>query len=553
MDLNEIEQLKAVFFEKLSEIASAPDPLALNHLVDEGNVLAEALSELFAAYKNQQAVNAQLQSELAQQQTTNVQQLSEHLRLLSEYDSIVAENKELKRQLNQNSKNSSFSSSTDRPNATPKKNNSPKTNSGRSQGAQKNHAGAYLEPPPEVQVDERVDIPPSPCTNCVNREKCLLNRDQVYSIHDTKYQIETVVSVKRTQYRTLEIQDCPLHRRKGAIGIFPPWIKGRVQYGDDIAITATLLSVYGAMSLDRIAKLLSDWFGIPTLSPATILSMVKRTAHILSPAVQSIKERLQCQNLVHVDETGCSVAGVTFWIHNASNESYTFQTLSNKRGEEGIKQNGVIMNFRGRVVHDCWPAYWKFGEDGSIEHVVCNAHILRDLQGVIENEPEHNWALRMSILLRAALKVKKKLMGQGHKAPSELLLKSFLDQYDKIIHIANTECPSPPKEAKPKKGRQKKGKERSLIERLEKFKDSVCLFFKDFDVPFDNNQAERDIRNLKVKAKVSGCFRTEEGLQGYLIIRSYLSTAQKLGYNVSEALTQAYKGNADFIFTGKRL
>ena len=98
-----------------------------------------------------------------------------------------------------------------------------------------------------------------------------------------------------------------------------------------------------------------------------------------------------------------------------------------------------------------------------------------------------------------------------------------------------------------KKGRKKKGKERALIERLKKLKDAVCMFIHDFRVPFGNNQAEQDVRNVKTKIKVSGCFRTEEGAQDYLNIMSYLSTAQKGNIGVFEALQAAFTGNAEIV------
>lgn len=522
MDLSEIKQFIAAMSDMIEKQSPALDPFALTFVI---NPLMALVGTLFES----------------------LTQCNEALQKKQEdYDSIVTELKEAKSQLNRNSDNSSVPSSKNPLNATTNRNRSLRRTTNNSQGAQLKHKGSNMTLPHEPNVV--IPCWPDPCKNCGNFPYC--QQAGNFKCRAKRFQVEAEICTKVIEFQALDPDHCPLHN-KGLKGEFPPDITAYMQYGNSVAALATLLNVHCAVGVDKVTKLLSALLNIPNLSPGTIVNMVKHSSRLLAPAVQVIKDKLQSQPIIHFDETGFRVAGSTFWVHNASNALYTYLTLSDKRGSVGIEQNGVIVPFIGIAVHDCWAPYWKFGVDGSITHAVCCAHILRELQGIKENEPEHTWALRMSILLRAALKVKKKLMGQGHKAPSELLLKSFLDQYDKIIHIANTECPSPPKEAKPKKGRQKKGKERALIERLEKFKDSVCLFFKNFAVPFDNNQAERDIRNIKVKAKVSGCLRSQEGAQDYLTITSYLSTAVKLGHSVYEALTQAYKGNAEFIFSGR--
>ena len=135
------------------------------------------------------------------------------------------------------------------------------------------------------------------------------------------------------------------------------------------------------------------------------------------------------------------------------------------------------------------------------------------------------------------------------KELSSELLSEFDKEYDRILRIADEECPDPPDPPDRKRGRKKKGKERALIERLRKLKDSVCLFVHDFAVPFTNNQAERDVRNVKTKNKIAGSFRTEDGVQDYLDIMSYLGTAQKHKISVFEALTAAFNGNLEIIIS----
>ena len=223
-------------------------------------------------------------------------------------------------------------------------------------------------------------------------------------------------------------------------------------------------------------------------------------------------------------------------VHNASQANYTFQTVNKKRGQEGIDANGVIGKSKDIAVHDCWGSYFKYT---NVTHAVCCAHLLRELAGIQEREPTHKWTEEFAGLLLRMKAKKERDITQGKQAASNYHLHKFSREYDRILKLADTECPLPPEPTEKKKGRKKKGKERALIERLFELKEEVCRFFTLYYVPFDNNQAERDIRNTKTKSKVSGCFRTEEGAQDYCDITSYLNTAKKHGMDAITALKDA--------------
>ena len=145
-------------------------------------------------------------------------------------------------------------------------------------------------------------------------------------------------------------------------------------------------------------------------------------------------------------------------------------------------------------------------------------------------------------------KVRDKAVALEKQELSHYYRHKFSSTYDQIIDLAYEETPEPlPKPGKKRKGRKPRGKALSLIDRLKKLKGAVCLFTRNFLVPFDNNQAERDLRMIKAKTKVSGCFRTEKGAQQYLDIMSYVSTAKKLGSNAYEAIRNAVIGRPDYI------
>ena len=204
----------------------------------------------------------------------------------------------------------------------------------------------------------------------------------------------------------------------------------------------------------------------------------------------------------------------------------------------------VLPHARGIIVHDCWDSYWQYPD---VAHAVCCAHLLRELNGVIENHPEQTWAPKFRRLLLDMKKSRDEAVQEHRDELSSQQLSKFDTEYDDIIKTAYEENPLPETSAK-KRGRKKKSKVLNLICRLDNYKASVCLFIKNLCVPFDNNQAERDLRMVKVKTKVSGCFRSEEGAQEYLTIMSYIGCANKHHINAFTAIREALNGNPDIIF-----
>lgn len=209
--------------------------------------------------------------------------------------------------------------------------------------------------------------------------------------------------------------------------------------------------------------------------------------------------------------------------------------------------NGVLPEFGGIAVHDCWRPYWRFE---GVTHATCGAHFLRELTGAEEAEPEHQWPGRFRKLLLDMKSAKDAAAASGLMSLEPDILEGFAADYDRILDLADRECPPPQGPAVRKSGRRRKGRERALIERLRTLKDPVCLYVHDFEVPFDNNRAERDVRNVKTKIKVSGCFCSYKGGQGYLDVMSYLSTGRKHGVNAFEALAAAFDSRSDIVLKG---
>ena len=441
---------------------------------------------------------------------------------------------ELKEQLKKNSRNSSKPPSSDgfkKP--VPKSLRKP---SGRKAGGQNGHPGTHLAV--ITKPDDIIKHMQSACEGCPYFKIC----KRTACIAEKRHVIDAVVTVNITEHQSLEIPVCMMHgdTRKGE---FPANIKATVQYGENLQALSVALNTVGAVSVKRTHEILSGVFNIP-IATGTISNMVKRCADRLTDTVSKIKQKMIGSGLGHFDETGTRVDKKLWWVHDASNCAYTYLDISPRRGFAGMEQCGVLTKFQGIAVHDCWASYWNYPD---IQHAVCCAHLLRELTGVSENHPEQTWAPAFINLLLEMKKAKEKAVEAGKESLSYYYHHKFDKKYDELIKLAREENPLPETTGK-KRGRKKKGKILALAERLANYKASVCLFTHNFAVPFDNNQAERDLRMIKVKTKVSGCFRSEEGAREYLKIMSYVGTAHKQGYNAYEAIRNAISGHPDFIF-----
>ena len=467
----------------------------------------------------------------------NEEQSARIAELSAEIASLNQTIRELKEQLNKNSKNSSRPPSSDglkKPAV--KKNRSLRESSGKKQGAQEGHDGVHLSVISEP--DHIEDHMHSDCTGCPHRAKCLSKA----CIKETRHEVDAVVTVDVTAHNLIEVRECLLH---GGVktGSFPENIKATVQYGKNLQAMVVAFNTVGAVSINRTHEILSSVFNIP-LATGTIKNMVTRCAESLKDTYERIRLKMIMLGLIHCDETGSRVDGKTCWVHVASDQDYTYLTINQKRGQIGMDAADVLPHARGIIVHDCWGSYWKYQD---VKHAICCAHLLRELNGVIENHPEQTWASRFKKLLLNMKKVRDKALISDKDEVSYYHRHKFDMEYDAIIKTAYEENPLPETPAK-KRGRKKKSKVLNLICRLENYKESVCLFIKNLCVPFDNNQAERDLRMVKVKTKVSGCFRSEEGAQEYLTIMSYIGSARTHGINAFTAIREALSGNPDIIF-----
>ena len=264
----------------------------------------------------------------------------------------------------------------------------------------------------------------------------------------------------------------------------------------------------------------------------------------MEPATAAVKEHLRQAAVVHTDESGLRVKGKLHWLHVAATERLTDYTVHAQRGQIAMNEAGVLPDFNGRMVHDHWKPYFGYT---ACSHALCNAHHLRELQW-IETQYGQRWAARMAELLLEIKKAVAVTQENGTEGLPAESLAVFEQRYDHILDAGYRVNPRPPPPPPPagkktkKRGRPAQTPPLNLLDRLKDFKPQTLAFMNDFRVPFDNNQAERDVRMVKVKQKVSGGFRTLEGANAFVQIRGYLSTARKNAVHVFSAIRDAFAG-----------
>ena len=321
------------------------------------------------------------------------------------------------------------------------------------------------------------------------------------------------------------------HCRGETKAAFPEGVVSPTQYGERVRAAAIYLNIQQLIPEDRTAQALSDLFGTPLICPASIVAWVRKKDEDLRPVYARIGERVAEVKVRHLDETGFRIAGKLQWLHTTSSLAFTFYRAGEKRGAIPQDLQG------GVVVHDHFLPYRRLD---TVDHAFCNAHILRELQSLIEFDKEP-WAEAMRDMLREANLAVNKAREGGATALAPDQLAAFVDRYWAAIRHGlafHRELPKLQTKANPR-GRTKQRPGHNLLERLKTFKIETLRFLTDFDVPFTNNLAEQDLRMMKVKMKISGSFRTLDGAQIFARLRSIVSTARKQGCNILQTLAAA--------------
>ena len=431
---------------------------------------------------------------------------------------------ELERRLGLDSTTSSQPPSSDGPAGPVRRTRSLRERGGRKPGAQPGHPGRTLKQ--VAQADTVIAHRPAVCAGCRRPLQdvpgVLAGRRQVFDLPEP-------APLQVSEHRIYRCT-CPGCGHVTA-GTVPATVRAPVQYGPRLGALVAYLAGAQFLPEDRLRRLLADGLGL-SVSAGTIGRMVGRAAARAQDFAAAVRARICQAPVKHLDETGLRVRTRPYWLHVASTSGpagLVHYRVSSRRG-------AMLDGAEGIVVHDHWTSYFQMP---GVTHALCNAHHLRELTAVAEIDGEA-WAGRMRRLLRRLCHRVQRARERGAAIPPPLIgpLTDLAERlYDRIVqaglawHAALAPLPRAVK-----RGRIRRRAGHNLVLRLHQHKAAVLLFLREPAVPFTNNEAEADIRMMKLRQKISGGFRTLQGAQDFATLRTLIGTARKRGWDILTVL-----------------
>jgi len=443
---------------------------------------------------------------------------------------LLAQNQQLQARLAKDSHNSSKPPASDPIGR--KRPRSQRRRSGKKPGGQLGHPGETLRL--VATPDELVEHRPAVCMTCQTpldqtAPVAGYERRQVHELPPVRLLIR--------EHRALHVR-CPACEQV-SVASFPAEAPSRAQYGPRLRALAGYLVEHQLIPYARVRELFADLFGAH-VSLGTLTRWVQQGAETLRPVEEQIKAALRRAPVLHVDETSVRRAGTLAWAHvscTARLTHYAIHAIHAKRGTEATDAIGILPGYRGVSVHDGWKPYRTYTQ---CRHALCNIHHLRELT-FLEEQHQQAWATDLKALLLEMKAVVEQARARGDPRLPEAERRAFVVRYEELLALGLVAHP-PPERRPGQRGRVKHSPACNLLERLVMGKDEVLAFLDDVTIPFDNNQAEQDLRMLKVQQKIAGSFRAESGSDAFARIRGYCASLRKQGVALLAALQTVFVG-----------
>ncbi len=456
------------------------------------------------------------------------------VKLLARVEELAAENERLRAELAKNSGNSSKPSSRDPAAERKRQAEERQVKKARAAGGKKRRAGK--QPGAKGNTLEMTDTPdevidhvPERCSGCGSglgdAEVTDVTRRQVIDIPLPA----PVVTEHRAQTRRC---GCG----KDTTAAFPEAVRAPVSYGPRVRAIVVYLLARQHVPVQRTAEAMADLFGVP-ISTGTVDGIYSDAARRLVGFIAALVAWLRALPVLHADETTDRIGTATCWMHVVSTGLYTLIHASVTRGTEAIVEAGVLIGYRGVIVHDRLALYWKLKK---ARHGLCAAHLLRDLASVAEVATQTAWAAGLAGLLVEVNAACDAARSAGHKALAPARQRAFRTRYDALVADGLAANPEPCS------GRKRTSLQRqsfNLATAFANHRPAILRYMYDLDVSFTNNQAERDLRPVKIHRKISSCFRSQAGAERFAHVRSYLSTTRKNDVGALDALTRLFNGD----------
>lgn len=426
--------------------------------------------------------------------------------LETENEKLKNDNDRLKKQLNNDSNNSS------KPPSSNIKKNIPnnRSKSKKASGGQKGHVAHFLD---KKEIQRKIQ------NKEIKHE--VINVGNTSNEYISKYIIDIEINVLAKEYR--------FYKDKNGKYNIPKEFQTDVQYGNELKTMCSILNTEGIIAINRLTDFVSSIsHGKIHLSTGTIVNFLNSLSTKSEYIIEQIKEKVLNSSILYTDATTARCNKKNISVRNYSTKDYTLLIPTWKKNKNCIEETNILNRYTGNLVHDHETLIYNYGK----KHVECNVHVTRYLKGCNENTT-NKWCLKMCSLLCSLNEYKKELISKGIYAIEKEKLEKYSKRYDEILKEGILENQKI-------KSKFLKQDEKRLLNRLEKYKENHLLFLYDFNMPFDNNLSERDLRHVKSKQKISGHFNSMEGIKNYLNIKSIIGTCKKQSINFYETINKIY-------------